>query len=430
MNFLPGKDRKRTVRVAATIGVIVTISAYLVLSAHTQTSTVGRTNNGGALQSAARPGASATYGANSITRAPRTGSSSTAVSSGTHRSSVNSRSPYIWPFSWNSIWNIPIASTAKYAPADIRSAGSSENNSVADYDSIDPTFPVVSLLDARLANGSIGAVSVYGDPAMTANGEWNTCSAFLGTDKTSVYQGQTTELTAGGNPRFGGVADDASVPVDIKGAGTTGCHGGSGLSGLGGTLTLADLTQPRPITHALKVVLDGYVNYSHENGGFRWPAVKADTGYNDPTSENYYGGSNPNVQEGSLLALPRSINPTSFTNPIAAKLAKALQDYGAYIVDTSASGNYDFSALIANYNASSKLVSDLCIKATHCGSPSSNKAVFSSQLDTIFKDLEVVINNTASTPGGGIIGVSRCALYAPQFTDGSDTPPTVTVINC
>ena len=319
---------------------------------------------------------------------------------------------------------MPIASTATYTPADIKSAASYESPGATDYDSVNPTFPVVTLENAQLANGSTGPVSVHGDPAMTAGGEWNTCSAFLGTDNTTVYQGQTTELTAGGNPRFGGVADYTWAPVNIEGTGTTGCHGGSGLSGLGGTLTLADLTQPGPITHALKVALDGYINYSSANGGFRWPAVNADGGYNDPSSGNYYGGSNPNVLEGSLLALPTSISPSSFSNPTVAKLAEAMQDYGAYIVDTSATGTEDWSALITNYNASSQLVSDLC--GTSC-SPSN---VFSSQLDTLFQDLDVITNNTPSTPGGGVVGASRCAPYAPQFTDGSDVPPPVTVVSC
>ena len=340
------------------------------------------------------------------------------------------RSPYTWPFSWNSIWNIPIASTATYAAAGIKSAGSYEDSTSADYDSTNPTFPVVSLQNARLANGSIGAVNVYGDPAMAAGGEWNTCSAFLGTDKTSVYQGQTTELTTGGNPKFGGTADVAWTPVSIEGTGITGCHGGSGLSGLGGTLTLSDLTQSGPITHALKVALDGYVNYSNANGGFRWPAVTADNGYNVPSNANYYGGANPNVVEGSLLALPKSISPTSFTNPTVAKLAEAMQDYGAYIVDNTGTATYDFSTVITNYNSSSRLVSDICTTATPCGYPGSGKSVFSSQLDSLLQDLEVVTNNTVTSPGGGTIGASRCASYAPKFTDGTDTPPAVTVTKC
>jgi len=361
---------------------------------------------------------------------PSTGASLSDTSSAGSSPVDSSRSPYTWPFSWDSIWNIPIASTATYAPAGITSAGSYEDSSEADYDSVSPASPAVTLGDAQLASGSIAAVSVHGDPSMTANGTLNGCSAFLGTDNKTVYQGQTIELTPGGNPTFGGALDDTWPPVDIESTGIGGCHGGSGLSGLGGTLTLADLTQASPITHALKVALDGYLNYSIANGGFRWPAANADEGYSSNTSGNYYGGSNPNVQEGSLLALPRSINPSSFSNPTVAKIARAMQDYGAYIVDTTATGSYDFSTLITNYNASSQLATDLCISATPCRYPSSNEEIVSSQLDTLFEDLQVVTNNTASTPGGGAIGTSRCAPYAPQFADGSGMPPTVAVISC
>jgi hypothetical protein len=319
---------------------------------------------------------------------------------------------------------MPIASTASYAPADIKSAGTYEADGAPDYDSINPSFPAVTLENAKLANGSTGPVSVHGDPAMTANGQWNTCSAFLGTDNRTVYQGQTTELTAGGNPYFGGVADSTWAPVDIEGDGTSGCHGGSGLSGLGGTLTLADITQSSPITHALKVALDGYINYSQANGGYRWPAVNADGGYNDSSSGNYYGGSDPNVVSGALLALPRSISPSSFSNPTVAKLAAAMQDYGAYTVDTTAAGSNNFSALITNYNAAPQLVSDIC------GSWCNPTNEFHSQLDTLLQDLDVVTNNTPSTPGGGSLGTSRCAPYAPGFTDGSGAPPSVSVVSC
>jgi hypothetical protein len=406
MRFAPyqPKHGKWTIRSKATIIIIVVIAgvtAYSFISMSPRNPAAGTVSGG-------EPGPS--------------GTASGPVGS--------SRSPYTWPFSWDSIWNMPIAASARYAPADITSVGSYEDSSEADYDSVDPAFPTVTLQNAQLADGSTGAVSVHGDPAMTADGSLNGCSAFLGTDNTSVYQGQTTEVTAGGNPSFGGVTDDTWPRVDIKGPGITGCHGGSGLSGLGGTLTLADLTRPGPITHVLKVALDGYLRYSNANGGFRWPATNADRGYDNPASGNYYGGSNPNVQEGSLLALPRWIEPSSFTNPAVEKIAKAMQDYGAYIVDTTATGNYDFSTLITNYNASSQFASDLCNAEAPCGSPSSNKAIFTSQLDALFQDLEVVANNTASTPGGGVIGASRCAPYAPPFTDGSDTPPPVQVISC
>lgn len=444
MKFSPGKHRKLIAGSAAAVAAIAAVSTYFAVSGNSTTSTAAtKADTGGAVQFVAGATASGVKTSASPSKSPKPKKTKASAKPTTSHSataqptvepgadivqSSGSRSPYTWPFSWDSIWNIPIASTAQYASADIKSAGSFEDAAESDYDSVDPSFPTVSLPDARLASGDIGSVSVHSDPSMSADGTWNTCSAFLGSDNTSVYQGQTTELAQGGSPSFGGVADDASLPVSITGTGITGCHGGSGLSGLGGTLTLNDLTESGPITHALKVTFDGFTNYSGANGGFRWPAVNADTDYSDPSSGNYYGGSNPNVQEGSLLALPTSISPSSFSNPTVARLARAMQDYGAYIVDTTATGSYNFSSLITNYNAWSTLDSDLC--STGCGSPSSNTDIFSSELDTLFQDLDVVTNNTASTPGGGAIGASRCAPYAPEFSNGTGAPPAVAVTSC
>jgi hypothetical protein len=343
-----------------------------------------------------------------------------------------------WPFTYDSIWNIPIASTATYAAAGITSNDISETADTSDYDSTNPSFPVVSLTNANTTAESpanaVGnpqttePVNVYGDPGMTAGdlvptGDWNTCSAWLGTDGKTVYQGQTTEVNSDGDPYFGGAAANRWGTVQIDGEGVTGCHGGSGLSGLGGTLTLADLNQSGPITHALKVALDGVLNYYGATGGFRWPAVNADGGYNVIGNGNYYGGTNPNVEEGSLLALPPSISPSSFSNPTVQKIATALQDYGAYIVDTSATAQYDNSFVITNYNAAAPLMDDVC--GTTC-----NPNAFPSQLNTLLTELEVVTNNTASTPGGGAVGASRCAPYAPQFIDGTDAPSSVPVVSC
>jgi hypothetical protein len=117
---------------------------------------------------------------------------------------------------------------------------------------------------------------------------------------------------------------------------------------------------------------------------------------------------------GSLLALPPSINPSSFSNAIVQKLATATQDYGAYIVDNTANGSLMHESFITNYNANSYLLS---------------LGTSNSQIIQLIEDLEVVNNNTSSTPGGGAIGSSRYAPYAPAFNDGTDAPPSVTVIS-
>ncbi|HUD06869.1 MAG TPA: hypothetical protein VMR34_03210 [Candidatus Saccharimonadales bacterium] len=344
-----------------------------------------------------------------------TASNGEAVQFGSN-STTSGRVPYDWPFTWDSIWNIPISSGAQYVSAGIIANGiDQESTSGADdYDSVNPTFPVKTLTNAQLANGTTGPAQVYSDPSMTAGGVWDDCAAFLGTDNMTVYQGQTLQLTAGGNPGFGGQADSTQPPVTLESAGTAGCHGGSGLSGLGGTLTNADFSSSSPIQHALKIAIDCNESCSDKGSGYTWPATSADYQYNVSGTANYYGGTNTNVHMGSLLALPPSINPSSFSNAIVQKLATATQDYGAYIVDNTANGSLMHESFITNYNANSYLLS---------------LGTSNSQIIQLIEDLEVVNNNTSSTPGGGAIGSSRYAPYAPAFNDGTDAPPSVTVIS-
>jgi hypothetical protein len=338
----------------------------------------------------------------------------TEISTGTSVPPTTVRMAYQWPFTWDSIWNMPISSSAQYVTSGIKVTSTYQNVGSSDYDSVDPSFPLKTLTNGRLANGSTGAVSVHVDPAMTAGGEWNTCSAFLGSDEQTVYQGQTTQLNSGGNPSFSGTDDVTWPTISLESNGSAGCHGGSSLSGLGGTLTDSDITGNAPIQHVLKVMFNGYINYSNKNGGFRWPATVADYGYNISGNVNYYDGNNPDVVEGSLMALPPTIIPTSFSDPLIQKLATALQDYGAYIVDNTAGGPSDASAsVVTNYNANTDF---------------NRSGDFAGELNTLLMDLEVVNNNTASTPGGGPIGSSRYATYAPTFSDGSDVPPAVTVV--
>jgi hypothetical protein len=93
-------------------------------------------------------------------------------------------------------------------------------------------------------------------------------------------------------------------------------------------------------------------------------------------------------------------------------------------VDTTATGQYDNSFVVTNYNAAQTLEDDVC------GSTCTPQQVFTTQLNTLITELEVVTNNTSSTPGGGAVGASRCAPYAPEFIDGTNAPPYVPVVGC
>jgi hypothetical protein len=331
---------------------------------------------------------------------------------------ISSRSQYTWPFTYDSIWNIPVSANAEYTPAGITvTSDYSTSASAVEYNCTDPSQPVKSLTNAELAGGSTGAANVYVAPAMAAAGAYNDCAAFLASaDNDTLYQGQTLDLTAGGNPSFGGAADYTVATVSITGEGAAGAHGGSGLSVLGGTLTVADLTKSGPITHAMKVMYNGLLYYSSAGTGYTWPATNADYGYNLSGNANYYGGSNPYVVEGALLALPPSFNPLArYSDPLVQRIATAMQCYGAYIVDNTASGAGDSDAVIElNYDAVSYFT---------------GSGTFSSDFHQLLMDIQVVVNNTSSTPGGGTIGSPRLAPYAPEFANGAGAPPPVTVVS-
>jgi len=417
------------------------IGVYFIVNSHATTPYVATSASNGT--SIVSPAGTVTDSNTSSGKAVQfgcpTGETGTPGNCTTGKSS--NRSPYSWPFTWDSIWNIPISSSATYVPATISLTGTYETSGSWDYDSISPSFPVKQLTNAQTgsSNQSHTSAPVYSDPNMAPQGEWNTCSAFLSTDGSNVYQGETTDYNAGANPAYGGQGVYTDAPVAIEGEGITGCHGASGLSGLGGTLTAADMSGSGPIQHSLKVMLDCINSCSNTNGGFVWPAGSADTGYTCPSGSscyngNYYGGSNVNVKMGSMLALPPSISPSSFTNPTIQRIATAFQDYGAYVVDDTAWSGED--SIITNYNAAADFVN------TQTPGTPSTTGTFGQQLDKLFEDLDAVTNNAKCTPGGGATGVSttectsgygiatdRYALYAPEFTDGTDAPPTVTVVN-
>jgi hypothetical protein len=122
---------------------------------------------------------------------------------------------------------------------------------------------------------------------------------------------------------------------DLYGDGQLGGEGGSGLSALGGTLRLNELVPGGVINHALQIDLDGALNLYPGTAStcYRWPATKCDG--DGPTGG--YGGTNPQLLMGALLALPQSLNLNSLglqTQP-GMILATALQDYGAYVGNDS-----------------------------------------------------------------------------------------------
>src|SRR6202171_5409741 len=302
----------------------------------------------------------------------------TAVSTATNNavptatSTPSARNFLTWPFGSTSIRNMPIGSPAVYLPAGIQNAN-------AWYGEIttDDEFIGLSPLDPlRLISGHL----VHVPPLMHHDGGYNGSAAFLQDDNRHVSQGQPLTLSTGGTPSW---TYDAPT-VDIQGDGILGAHGGSGLSSFGGSIRKGELSGAAPLHHALKINLSAKRFLSCASGGYRWPAVKADS-YMSCTT---YGGSVPALRMGSLVALPPSEGCLLYASNHAYKLCRALQDYGAYVADDT---YWDVHAIDVESVAEF-----------------SDGGSFHTDLQAIFTHLAVVDNNGPGNVGGG--GTPRAPL--------------------
>jgi len=211
----------------------------------------------------------------------------------------------------------------------------------------------------------------------------NFAGALLAADGNTIYQTQPIAHCDTAGP----VTSWIVFPnVTLNGDGIRGAHGGSGLSSIGGTLRVGELVpNAPPIRHVLKVNLFANENY-YRDPCYRWPAVQCDD-YHDKS----YGGSNPALKPGSLLALPTSINISKLgleTTP-ALSLAWTFQNYGAYPVDDTAWSVY---ALETEQGPPGSVDTEFQKAWGFSINPSSKDTPWGRDMDRIFTALSVVDN--------------------------------------
>lgn len=350
------------------------------------------------------------------------------------------RDPLVSPFAETSIWNTPIGSGAVYVPAQLsaytNSADANINNWGAPMPQIDqdiivlqPTAPLVTVAkssvqwkggDRCVPDTPLTVIQSVPVPSgfLVPNGPGNNSAAFLASDGRTIQQSQPFTLcTSGGEATA--YLDFPSV--DLYGQGVTGAHGGSKLSAIGGTLRIGELRPGgQPPRHALKIDIDT-TNFLHPcsviSDCYRWPAIAAD---HDATST--YGTAStasPNIplgmKMGALLAIPQSVDLTTIgleTKP-AQMLAWTLQNYGAYIVDSS--GLPAFGIAAENGPQGSMLTqfqNDWCFAmqdwVIHATTPTRNQCTSTMSTNPWVRDMQrlvvllnLVDNNKKETPGGG-----------------------------
>ena len=351
-----------------------------------------------------------------------------------------SRDPFLWPFTQTSIWNMPIGSNAVYQPAGLKKVSSMpiknggrgglavDDEPIIVTQASDPNYSVWSINDWSYRcnnptnlnktvkmpaninypppNGNSGTpnfsgVSVQPDGSLFHFNAIATC----GNNKISVYDYSEAENST------------------LKSTGYFGGHGGSVLSGIGGSIRKGELLGNEPIRHAIKInVWAEYCLSYVQDGtpGFRWPAKRPD-GY----ANGVYGTLNSNIpaytEMGALLAIKPDVTPQSLglTNAIAIKIFYAMQNYGAYIVDDTYWPHYDLPL--------QEGVPDEVKAATGTvmtgGDAYSTEPYFVDMMK-IIEALHVITNNGPNSIGGG--GTPRQPLAPPFIGDAADTQaPTV-----
>lgn len=315
------------------------------------------------------------------------------------------RDPWLWPFASDSIWNMPLGSEALLVPAGITAA-----SGVA----VDPEILVRTRPGApqrrilapaaweKREGGTreLGAARFDDDFVVPdARLHWtpNFCGAVLQPDgRTVEHLGPICRPREGSDVwayRFG--------TTDLHGDGIRGSHGGSGLSALGGSIRRGELLGEAPIRHAIKVNLfcERFVHFGSGRPGFRWPADRAD----DYAAKNYKG-SNPAVVMGSLLCLRPDLDLATLglkTTP-ARKIARALQDYGAYVADDAA---HDVFYVCCEEGVREEVAGALGV------SMESDSGAYFDDIAKLLPLLHVVDNNAPDRIGGG--GTRRAVLAPP-----------------
>ena len=266
------------------------------------------------------------------------------------------------PFASDSIWNRPIPSNASYVPANLGVLGAAANDREWMYASggDDPYFyrGVHQPNNYDAVNGGVYITDDFYRPD-----EPNGCTSFLMPDGQTVREYNSFSRTGYGDDPYGYKPDGNDD--NLYNGGFIGGHAGSGMSVIGGSIRQGTLESGNGINHALKIELDWAVLFRNQNASdyqqetFRWPARNSDGNYtNGQGNPPAYGGNNPALRIGSLLALPPDTSISDMQNyqglsNYGAQIAQALKTYGAYVVDTS--GNYRLYN--GNYTAS------LCIEA-------------------------------------------------------------------
>mmetsp|Transcript_96404 Transcript_96404/g.118151 ORF Transcript_96404/g.118151 Transcript_96404/m.118151 type:complete len:362 (-) Transcript_96404:1067-2152(-) len=322
-----------------------------------------------------------------------------------------------WPFSSESIWNMPIGSNAQFMTSNIF-IGTQKyplpNNFFGDVDFYfnvtdkDPVFPWYN--QGHWGSGSycnitgnfVGNIHFPSNIIIDNFGN-NNAAAILQPDNITLLQMQPLYHCNNTSPILA-LSWGLKQNVSILGDGIFGCHGGSGLSSIGGTIRKGELTTNiqdyTTMKHALKLefLANEYYYGGYEYPCYRWPASDCDGYHHDNSSKLVYNGTNEYFTPGTLLGIPtndttKNILDNKLKTYPGKKIMWTLMNYGGYIVDDTAVNR---GTICVEYGVTDEF------EETYNESFNAKKgSTFYDDLLIIFQSLKIIKNNDVNNVGGG-----------------------------
>ena len=310
------------------------------------------------------------------------------------------------------MWNLPLGDRAVFAPASLF-ATPPTGGIFIDTDffvATSPQDPAIAWYSQGHWNSTpncelfpwskqVGSVPWPANLSITEGGN-NALALCLPDGDSMIYTQPAYRCGVAATPLLS-LLDKAHGTGSLRGNGDHGGHGGSALNAIGGSLRAGELlpTSPGPgPRHVLKVQLwakqyyYGFAHGANWSTCYRYPALVCD-GYADNPA--LYGGANPKLTPGALLAVPQAALPAllaSLRTPPARALAWTLATYGALLCD-------DTYADRATFNAEAGFAGAF---GAAWGFPFEAAAgPWFEDVLALWRALMIVDSNSAATPGGG-----------------------------
>lgn len=316
-----------------------------------------------------------------------------------------SRDPRLQPGASSSFWNTAIGSNAQYVKVTVHQDGFgwTDEEPIVMGLPTDPQKDVWVNGNWPISGNLSGTKLGYKLPVpsgMTTHSATDIGNQANFSGGALMLDGDTVVEAQGLVVRSGGVAmmiERSHHSLRGDGRPQIGGHGGSSLSGVFGSLRKWEAAADAPIQHALKCLVSD-LDLSASNGGYRWPARNADSGY-----AGRYVGTNPELRMGALLAVRPDFDMNQLATPFGKRFAACVRDYGMYVVDEGYGTSWKPLMTSVEYGVNDVL-------NQRYGSSLEGGAIFN-DLVKVWAALHVIANNSATTVGGG--GTPRVPALPP-----------------